>query len=343
MKKHLLLSATLTTLALAGCHKQAPPGENRPGLPSATVQTALVSAGTNQAIEQVVGTVRARNTALVSAKVSGRVKTLVNQIGRAVKAGELLAEIDAAEIAARVEQARAGLDNATRELNRFQKLLDQKAVTLSEFEAVESRHRIAKAMVSESETMLSYTRVESPFDGVISRKLTDVGDLASPGRPLVEVEALGSLRFETDLAEALASRIHLGETLAVQIDGVAAPLRATVAEIAPAANPLSRTLMVKLDLPQNEDLRAGQFGRLSVPVKGNTNLRVPAAALVRRGQLEILFVAEQGKARLRLVRTGKRLADQIEILAGLEAGETIVTDGHAKLRDGQPLTLAEVR
>lgn len=343
MKKHLLLSATLTTLALAGCHKQAPPGENRPDLPSATVQTALVSGGTNQAIEQVVGTVRARNTALVSAKVSGRVKTLVNQIGRAVKAGELLAEIDAAEIAARVEQARAGLDNATRELNRFQKLLDQKAVTLSEFEAVESRHRIAKAMVSESETMLSYTRVESPFDGVISRKLTDVGDLASPGRPLVEVEALGSLRFETDLAEALASRIHLGETLAVQIDGVAAPLRATVAEIAPAANPLSRTLMVKLDLPQNEDLRAGQFGRLSVPVKGNTNLRVPAAALVRRGQLEILFVAEQGKARLRLVRTGKRLADQIEILAGLEAGETIVTDGHAKLRDGQPLTLAEVR
>ena len=84
-------------------------------------------------------------------------------------------------------------------------------------------------------------------------------------------------------------------------------------------------------------MRAGQFGRLAVPVGEATFLFVPPAALVRRGQLEILFVAADGKAQMRLVRTGKQTAQGIEILAGLAPGETVVVEGAANLRDGQPL------
>ncbi|HOS75996.1 MAG TPA: efflux RND transporter periplasmic adaptor subunit, partial [Verrucomicrobiota bacterium] len=85
-------------------------------------------------------------------------------------------------------------------------------------------------------------------------------------------------------------------------------------------------------------LRAGQFGRLAVPVSETTVLLVPPAARVRRGQLEILFVAADGKARMRLVRSGKQTPQGLEILSGLAPGETVVVDGAATLREGQPLS-----
>ena len=96
---------------------------------------------------------------------------------------------------------------------------------------------------------------------------------------------------------------------------------------------------MKVDLPETAGLRAGQFGRLAVPVGEATFLFVPPTALVRRGQLEILFVAADGKAQMRLVRTGKETAQGIEILAGLEAGEVVVIEGAGTLRDGQPLQM----
>ena len=339
MKKPIPPTAFLIITVLTGCHQQVAEPEPLAALPTAAVETAAVVAATHQAVELVVGTVRPRTSAMVSAKVSGRIKTLVTQIGRTVQTDELLAEIDAAEIAARVDQARAGLENATRELDRYQKLLTQKAVTQSEYDAVEARHRIAKASVAEAETMLGYTRVVAPFNGVIAQDLADVGDLAAPGKPLLKIEATGGLRFEADVAEALAGRIHLGATLAIQIEGITNALNATVAEIAPAADPLSRTLQVKLDLPVRQDLRAGQFGRLAIPIQGNANLRVPATALIQRGQLEIVFVAATDKAQLRLVRTGKRFGDQLEILSGLDANETVIISGNANLRDGQPINV----
>jgi hypothetical protein len=94
---------------------------------------------------------------------------------------------------------------------------------------------------------------------------------------------------------------------------------------------------MKVDLPETAGLRAGQFGRLAVPVGEAEFLLVPAPALVRRGQLEILFVAADGKAHMRLVRVGKETSQGMEILAGLASGEAVVIEGAGTLRDGQPL------
>lgn len=108
-------------------------------------------------------------------------------------------------------------------------------------------------------------------------------------------------------------------------------------EIAPAADPNSRTFRVKLDLPPTLGLRLGQFGRVTVPLNEIATVRVPARALVVRGQMEIVFVVEQQKAQLRLVKTGKRLGDEWEVVSGLNAGESIVVEGAASLSDGQPV------
>jgi len=337
--KRLLLGAFLAFF-LSGCHHGH---DETPALPGSLppVKVALVEARVEESngVERVVGEVRAKTRSRISVKISGRIASINARVGLRVKRGELLARLDAAEIGAKLDQAEAALDQAERELNRYRGLLSQGAEPQAEFDAVESRQRIAAATVKEARAMREYTEILAPFDGTVSRKLAEVGDIAAPGRPLLELEGDEGLQFVADVPEALVSRLGLGEKLSIQIDGQSSPKLAAMTEIAPSANPLSRTLQVKLDLPDSPDLRAGQFGRALVPVAGAANVRVPASAVIERGQLEMLFVGENGKARMRLVRVGKTMGDQVEILSGVEAGESVVvSDTLPSLRDGQPIS-----
>jgi RND family efflux transporter MFP subunit len=288
------------------------------------------------AVEEVVGTVRSKQRSVVEAKVSGRVLEFTATPGAMVKAGDLLARLDVQEIQAKVDQARAMLDQAKRDFDRQKQLIASNATTRQEFDAADARVKIGTGAVSEAETMMSYAKVTAPFDGVVTRKLADVGDLAMPGKPLLEIEAPTSLRFEADLPEAILDRVKLGEKMSVRLAKV---IEGTVSEISPVADPVSRTFNVKLDLPPTEGLRTGQFGRVSVPVAEVKLLLVPQSAVLKRGQMELVFVAKDGKAALRLVKTGKVLESRVEVLSGLEEGEQIIVSETAQLTDGQPVTI----
>jgi RND family efflux transporter MFP subunit len=279
--------------------------------------------------------VRSKQRAVVEAKVSGRVLEYTATPGARVQRGELLARLDVQEIQARVDQTRALFDQARRDYDRQKQLITDNATTRQEYEAADARVKVATAGLSEAETMLGYASVTAPFDGVVTRKLADVGDLAMPGKPLLEIESPTALRFEADLPEAILDRVQLGAKLPVRLSKV---VEGTVSEISPVADPVSRTFLVKLDLPPVDGLRTGQFGRVSVPVAETQLLLVPRAAVLKRGQMELVFVARDGRAVLRLVKTGKGLDGRVEILSGLEAGEAVVVSDTARLIDGQPVT-----
>ncbi len=329
----ILFSAALF---LAGCGKphEAPPAAQ---LPAVAVRVQPVESKTHLASEEVVGTVRARLHANLEAKVSGRVQKMLVSAGQSVKQGQLLAQLEVQEIQAKLDQAKALREQAERDRQRYDTLLQQQAVTRQEYDAVMARYRVAVASMSEAETMLGYATITAPFDGVITRKLADVGDLASPGRPLLELEDPTTLRLEADIPEALIGRVQMGGKLPLRVSAFTNDLEGTVSEIAPAADPNSRTFRVKLDLPPATGLRVGQFGRVLVPVSESRTLRVPAGAVVQRGQMEIVFVVANQTAQLRLVKTGKRLGNEVEIASGLNAGEQIVTEQAAGLLDGQPV------
>ncbi len=283
-----------------------------------------------------MGTVRSKQRAVVEAKVSGRVLEYTATPGAMVKAGDLLARLDVQEIQAKVDQAKAMLDQAQRDFARQKQLIASNATTRQDFDAADARMKVATAGVSEAETMMSYAKVTAPFDGVVTRKLADVGDLAMPGKPLLEIEAPTSLRFEADLPEAILDRVKLGAKMSVRLTKV---IEGTVSEISPVADPVSRTFNVKLDLPPTEGLRTGQFGRVSVPVAEVKLLLVAKEAVMKRGQMELIFVVKEGHANLRLVKTGKVLNGSIEVLSGLEEGEQVVISDVSKLADGQPVTI----
>lgn len=336
MKFPSLISALFGVVVL-GCHKESPITSAE--LPSVTVSIQRVERKLTAATEDVVGTVRPKLSTTIEAKVSGRIAEMLVTPGQKVQAGELLVQLDAREIASRHEQGAAALEQAQADLKRFAALLDQKILSQAEFDAAQSKFRVAAATEAEAKTMLDYTKITAAFDGVITRKLADVGDLATPGKPLLQMENPTALRLEADVPEALIDNVKLGDQLAVRIASVATEISGTVAELSPAADANSRTFLVKLDLPNVAGLRSGQFGRVAVPVGEVNAIRVPAAAVTQRGQMEIVFVVVSNHAQLRLVKTGRHLGNEIEIVSGLNPDEQIVVSSIANLVDGQPVTL----
>lgn len=333
-----LLFAALA-MCLVGCGKTGAMGGDSPSLRSASVQVQTVASKSRAATEEVVGTVRPKLSASLEAKVSGRVAQMLVVPGQPVTNGELLVHLDAPEIGSRLDQANAALEQAEHDWKRISTLFSQQASTRSEYDAANEHYRVAKGAAAEANAMMSYCDVVAPFDGVITRKLADVGDLAMPGKSLLQMENPGALRLEADVPEALIGNLKLGDQLMVHGASAADGVDGTVAELAPAADPNSRTFMVKLDLPSTTSLRSGQFGRVAVPVGEVNSIRIPATAVIQRGQMEIVFVVSASHAQMRLIRTGNHLGDEIEVVSGLEADEQIVTVGAGQLTDGQPLTI----
>lgn len=333
MKTPLLFPAAAAMLWLAACSKHPAPPAAGPERPPVEVRAQKVEAKPHVAFEEATGTVRAKVRATLEAKLPGRIEKMPVEAGQKIKRDEPLVLLDTREAEARLDQAKAVLEQAEKELARHTALAANKVTAQAELEAVQARHRVAKAALAGAETNLGYMTLRAPFDGVVTRKLADAGDLAAPGKPLLEIEDPSAFRFEADLPETVIGHVKLGAALPVRVGPL--ETEGTVGEIAPAADAQSRTFAVKLDLPPAPGLRSGQFGRVAVPVSETSVLRIPAPALVQRGQMEIVFVAEGGKARLRLVKSGKRFGDEIEVLSGIDAGESVITGDAAQQIDGQ--------
>ncbi len=302
-----------------------------------TVGKVVNRIASNQA--EVVGTVQAVEQAVISAKITGNVIALPVDLGSKVKHGELLAELSAGEISAQVQQAKAQLEQARRNLAREENLLKKNAATPETVKSFEDSLRIAEAAHRTTQTMLDFTKITAPFTGIITRKLANVGDLATPGKPLLHIEEENKLQVLTDIPEAMILKITKGDKLKIFIPSVNLGIEGTVAEVSPVADPSSRTSPIKLRIPNNPLLRSGQFARITLAMAKEETLTVPESAVVPYGQMERVFVVENGKAKLRLVRTGARSDEYLEILSGLAEGEEVVIAGNSKLQDGQPVTV----
>jgi RND family efflux transporter MFP subunit len=338
LKQHVRkLVALALLLPLAGCQKEAPPASV--SLPVATVRVQTIELKPHIATEYVVGTVRPKLQSVIEAKVSGQIEKMLVVPGQEVKSGDLLVQLSVREIQAKLDEALASQRQTMSDLKRYSTLLEQRVVSQQDFDIAQTRARIAQAAVTETETNLAYATITAPFDGVITRKLVDVGHLASPGKPLLEMEDTKSLRFEADVPEAIVGGVEMGAKFKVRIEALPNELEGIVSEIAPAGDPNSRTFVVKFDLPSSAALRSGQFGRVAIAVGETPVLRTPASAVIRRGQMELVFVVTDQRACLRLVKTGKRIGDEVELVSGVDAGERVIIQGNSTLVDGQPVAI----
>ncbi|NIA04753.1 MAG: efflux RND transporter periplasmic adaptor subunit [Proteobacteria bacterium] len=336
----VLLAALLVGLTgLAGCQGEHQKKVTARDLAPVQVRVVTVTRQELPAQIELVGTVVPVNRAAIAAKVTGTIEKMPVVLGSQVKKGELLVQISAEEISAKVIQAQAQLAQAKRNLDREEKLLKKNAATSENVKALRDMYRVAKAAYDGARAMLGYTTITAPFNGQVTRKLANVGDLATPGTPLLEMENNRQLQVVTAVPEGLVMRIKTGDHLAVSIPAVKLVLAGTVAEIAPAVDPLSRTSTVKINIAETAHLHSGQFARVALPGKTASNIFVPPSAIISFGQMNKIFVAVNGKAHLRLVRTGIHQDGKIEILSGLNPGDRVIVDNNKLLIDGQPLTI----
>ncbi len=286
---------------------------------------------------EITGTIRAVRSATLTPRVSGTVVAVHAALGSRVRAGEVLVRLQARELDARLDQARAIHAHARLERDRTASLRELDAVASAHLDDAQAQLHIAEASLAEAQTMLEQTTVRAPFAGTVTSKLVEVGDTAIPGRPLLVVEDPDVLRFEAMVPEAAARTVAIGQTRRVSIGSQGPGIDGTIAEISPSADPASRTVLVKLDLPRHADARPGTFGRVALASGEQSIVTVPQDARVRRGQLDEVFVVDGGRARLRLVRTGAEHDGVVEILAGVRAGEPIAVAGADQLVDGQAI------
>ena len=333
--KQLSLVLALALALAGGCSRPAGTAPAAPGL-TLPVHVTTVALTVAPQTQPVAGTLRPFAHATVAAKVTGTVATADLAVGRVVRIGEILVTIQAGELNARVGQAQAALDQAQREFDREQALERKGATTTDALQAADDRQREARAALQETEAMLGYTRIAAPFDGVVTRDIVKPGDLATPGSPLFELEGVDRLRAEVQVPESLPLPT-LGATLFVQVGNDMLPGK--LAELSPAADPLSRTRLAKIDLPAATAARSGEFVRVLWPAGSRSAMLVPASAVQVFGQMERVFVVTAGQAHLRLVKTGAREGEWVQVASGLDAGETVVIAPSTVLRDGSPVEI----
>ncbi len=345
MLKECLLGAAVIARLFSPAVGMATAGE----LASAVVQSP--GAGESASFDGVVEAVR---QTVVSAQVPGAVVAIEVKVGDVVKAGQLLARIDARAAEqnvvasdAQVQSARATLEVATKEFDRQKQLFEKNYTSQAALERAEAQFKATQAQVSAQLAQAGAARAQSgffvvkaPYGGVVSEVPITLGDMAMPGRALLTIYDPAALRVTAAVPQTDIARIASGKPARIQFPGAlaerqwVAPANMTVL---PTADPGTHTAQIRLDLPATAgNLTPGTFARVWLPMQGaaTPRLYVPTKAVIRRAEMTGVYVLDaHGHPLLRQVRLGRAVDDTVEILSGVTAGERVALDPQSAARE----------
>ncbi|MDG1573353.1 efflux RND transporter periplasmic adaptor subunit [Robiginitalea sp. M366] len=354
MKTRYTLSLIAIALLMGSCGgdpSESPSGAQQP------VAVTLAQAGTASATPYFTasGKVEAARQANLGTRMMGYVRTLHVKVGQPVQAGDLLLSLDLADLRAKmaqaeagIAQAQAGFANAEKDYQRYRELFAAQSATQKELDDMTARYQMAKAQLEGARQMrqevaaqFAYAQIKAPFDGVVTNVFTEAGDLASPGQPLVAVEAPGRFEVAARIPESAIIGVAVGDTVPVLIEAAGLELRGHVSELSTSARNTGGQYLATVQLDQTDPgLRSGMYATLHFPGakkdSGQTvTVLIPRDALVQRGQLSGIYtVSQQQTAMLRWLRLGREYGDQVEVLSGLQAGETYIRSAEGKLFNG---------
>lgn len=346
-KLHLTALSLALGITLAGCNSHdAEPTKSEPRNVQAV--TLVIEAATLPVYHAAPATIIAEQRIEVASRLMGYIRDIAVTEGQSVTRGQRLFTVDPIDVQGQVDQSRLGVrqaedayQDAKADYERFTNLFKEEVVSRQQFEKMKLQHDTAAARLEQAKVGLStatgqlrYAAVSSPIAGVVTRKLADAGDLATPGQPVLVVENPSRLQVATQVPQAVLNNLKLGQVIAVEVDGLDQPLQAKVARLSPAADPVSHSFPVKLDV-QGPGVKSGGFARVLFPVAERQALVVPQTALVNRAGITGLFVVGQdGIAQFRMVRSGDSRDGKTEVQAGLASSERIVVEGAEKLESG---------
>jgi RND family efflux transporter MFP subunit len=347
--KKLALLALLA--AAAACSKHQPAAT--PSLPSVPVRLETAAAEPGAGAVTAPGSVHAQREATLSSRIMGQVLSTPVKAGDTVRKGQTLLVLDDRAVQGQIAQAKgamgqaqAALALATTNLERFKELKAKESASQLELDMATMQYEQAKGAVEQAagavqaaSSLLDDAVVKAPFAGRVVEVMLKAGDMAAPGFPLVRIEDSSKRQLWVEVAESNLAAVRAAARAACDFPALGlAGLPCAVAEVVAASNPMSRTVTVKLDLPDRTGLSAGMFGRASFAVTGGpAAVTIPESAVVERGQLAMAFTVEDGKAVMHALRLGARSGGRVEVVSGLDAGAQVVVENAARLAHGTPV------
>ena len=289
--------------------------------------------------EPVPANIGARQATTISSRTLARITNMTVRAGDTVSRGQLLLELERSDLESQLEQAKeqvraveARLTEARQGLERAEQLHQQNLIAEALLDEARARHgtltaelATAHQAVKESEIGISFTEIRSPIDGRVVERFAEPGDTASPGDKLLSLYNPLSLRIEAAVREGLALPLTLGQELEVEIPSLHSTLPAQIEELVPAADPGSRSFMVKARIEFDDRLLPGMYARLLVPAGHESLVLVPADRVTEYGQLDMVWVQSNGHTDRRFIRAGREvLPGMLEVVSGLEEGELVV-------------------
>ncbi|MEO8102190.1 MAG: efflux RND transporter periplasmic adaptor subunit [Betaproteobacteria bacterium] len=344
MKHKLLLSILLLTAVAQG----AAATESGAALASAPARASGKAAAVS-----ADGVVEAVRQTVLAAQVAGAIVELRVKAGDAVKAGQVLARIDARAAdqsasagQAQVQAARASLDVAAKDFARQKQLFQKHFISQAALDQAEAVYKAAESQVAAQIAQAGAMRTQSdffvlraPYNGIIAEVPVVLGDMAMPGRPILTIYDPLFLRVTAAISQTIALSPSLQQDARIELPGATGAQKSiapTLVSVLPTADPNTHTLQIRLDLPAGTANAApGMFARAWLPVTGPAEGRVfvPAQAVVHRAEMTGVYVLDAaGKPMLRQVRLGRAADDSIEVLSGISAGERVATDPQAAAR-----------
>ena len=348
--------AFLLVVSLGACAPgggQAPAGGPGPAgaMPPPEVEVITVVTGTATLTQDLPGRLQAWRSAQVRARVEGIVEKRLFAEGSDVKEGATLFRIDARTYKAAVEAARADVDAARLVIERYQPLLEIKAVSRQEFDAAAARHKQAQAALARADLDLENTTVPAPISGRIGRALVTEGALVGRGEAthLATIEQIDPIyanftqpggdlaRLRTAVKSGKLKRSESAKVELLLEDGSAYALPGTILFSDLAVDPSTGAVSVRAQFPNpKRELLPGMFVRVRFAAAVDENaIRVPQRAVQggAQGQFVTLVTAE-GKAAPQPVKTGGMAGGDFLITEGLKGGEQVIVDGLQKARPG---------
>ncbi len=331
-------------LALAGCGSESAPeasasvgASELPEAPGTRVEVAVLKDSAAELAVELPATVAARSDAMLAVPAGGFVESVDINVGDRVSRGKTLARIDSATRRYQLEIADAQAAQAEAEWERIQKLGD--AVSKQQALNVETQAKVARANASMARLQLSRSVVKAPFSGQVVEVFVEEGEVAGPGTPVVRVVQTDRVTLELSVSDRDITQIVPGQVVRFRGQSVPGSYTGTISHISAAADPMTRTFKVEVDVPNPDGvLLPGMLGRVNFERElSSSAITLPQDWLITRLDGTGVFVEEDGVAVWKEVEVALFARNQAVISSGLSAGDRVVSEGGRDLAEGDTL------
>lgn len=279
------------------------------------------------------------------ARTQGYLKNRFVDIGSQVRAGQLLATIDAPELDQELMRAKAEQKLASSNLDRSRSVTLTGAVAQQDLDSREATYEINTAIVRRLEALKKLQEIRAPFSGVITARTVEIGAMINTGSstPLFTLSQLDTLRVFIDVPQTYYRSIQIGQQVQVEVPELPSQVfKGQVIRTSGVLRPESRTLLTEVIIPNpSHDLMSGLYGQVNFQIKPSTApVIIPSNTLVIKSDgPKVVVIGPDNLVHFQSIEIGRDYGTAVEIIQGLDGGEKIVTNPADYLQDGQPVQL----